>query len=167
MNYNYLQLIVGVLSVVSLVFGAKGKYIMWPLQIVCAFLNILVYYHYHLYAKAILSVIAIFVTIYGMYKWFVIPNRAGNRLHISMFSNSARGVLFLVGLLATVLLGSFLSAYTDADFAYVDSFCASFTLMAKWMLSNKKIESWPLLVIVDIVYVGLCMYKEMYFLALK
>jgi nicotinamide mononucleotide transporter len=167
MNYNYLQLILGILSIIALIFGAKGKYIMWPLQILCAFLNILVYYHYHLYAKSMISSITIFITIYGMYKWLNKKEDTKKTFNVSTLENKKKLATILVGLSITILLGTSLNRYTDADFAYLDSFCASFTLIAKWLLSNKKIEAWPMLVIIDIIYMKLCLHKDMYFLAIK
>ena len=53
--------------------------------------------------------------------------------------------------------------YTAAELPYWDNTTSILSLLAIWLQSRKKIESWMLWLVVDILAVGIYFYKEIYF----
>lgn len=171
MNYNYLQAIGGTLSILSLLLGTKQSYFMWPIKVISTCISILVYYHYSLYAKTVFSILSIVMMVYGMYKWFIVSavDNNGSKVKntISKLANLTRVKLLSIGLLVTIVWGRLLDIYTNADVTYFDALYATFGLMAKWLMANKKIESWLILVTIDLVYINVCLYKGLHVFAVK
>jgi nicotinamide mononucleotide transporter len=55
-----------------------------------------------------------------------------------------------------------LARFTDAALPYVDSATASTSLVAQWMMTRKILENWAVWVAVDVVYIGMFIYKGLY-----
>ena len=60
----------------------------------------------------------------------------------------------------TVFLGSVLK-YTPASYPYIDSFCAACSLVAQVFLARKVLENWLIWIFVDIIYVGVYIFKHL------
>ena len=75
------------------------------------------------------------------------------------------GVLLLVGVAFVFLLWSILARLTHADLVCEDSVHTVLCLIAQWMTARKKLESWILWAIADILYTLVCYYKELYWLS--
>jgi nicotinamide mononucleotide transporter len=73
-----------------------------------------------------------------------------------------RWSLAATGLLAGVLLGQTLDRFTDASLPFMDSLLTSFSIIAQWMQTRKKLEAWLVWLAVDVFYVGMFLYKGLY-----
>ena len=60
------------------------------------------------------------------------------------------------------LLGTFLHRTTNAALPYLDSTTTSVSLVAQWMMTKKLLENWAVWVAVDVVYIGMFIYKSLY-----
>jgi len=58
-----------------------------------------------------------------------------------------------------VLLAAFLKRFTDTDVPHADGFLTAGSLLGQLLLSRKKVENWQVWIAVDILYVGLYLYK--------
>jgi nicotinamide mononucleotide transporter len=54
----------------------------------------------------------------------------------------------------------FLINFTDSTVPFWDSFTTALCIVAYWMLSRKYVEQWLVWLIVDVVTVGLYIYKD-------
>jgi len=68
----------------------------------------------------------------------------------------------MIGMWAYLVIGFLMYFYTDASAPWVDSFVAVFSLFANWLLAKRKIENWWIWILVDIIYIGLFIFKELY-----
>ncbi len=61
----------------------------------------------------------------------------------------------------TGILGTALGAFTNAGWtvAYIDSFTTVGSLIAQWLLAKKIYENWYIWIAVDVIDIGLYMYK--------
>jgi nicotinamide mononucleotide transporter len=70
----------------------------------------------------------------------------------------------LLSIIATIvftyLLGSILK-YTPASYPFVDSFCTACSLVAQVFLARKVLENWLIWIFVDIIYVGVYIFKHL------
>ena len=60
------------------------------------------------------------------------------------------------------MLGTILARKTDAALPYVDSLTTSTSLIAQWMMTRKLLENWIIWVAVDVIYIGMYIFKSLY-----
>jgi nicotinamide mononucleotide transporter len=63
------------------------------------------------------------------------------------------------GLLA---LSWFLKTYTNTDVPHADGFLTAGSLVGQLLLARKKVENWHVWLVVDVLYVGLYVYKDLH-----
>lgn len=61
-----------------------------------------------------------------------------------------------------ILSGWFFSSFTDAHIPFWDSTATGISITAQLLLIRKKFETWFLWIIVDILSIGIYLYKEVY-----
>jgi nicotinamide mononucleotide transporter len=133
----------------------------WPVGIVNVGLYILVFYEARLYADMGLQVVYVALSVYGWHQWL----RGGpghGTLPVSRAPLSALLPLWALGTVGAALLGFTLYRHTDASLPFWDSSTTSFSLVAQWMQARKWIENWVVWIVVDVVYIGIYVYKRLY-----
>jgi nicotinamide mononucleotide transporter len=158
---NPIEIIAAVFGVVSVFLSVKQNIWSWPTAIVNVGLYIFVFFESKLYADTGLQVVYVVLNAYGWYHWLY---GGKNRTELPVSRTSARLGLFLVGLGAagTAILGTILARNTDAALPYVDSMSTSTSLIAQWMMTRKLLENWIIWVAVDVVYIGMYIFKSLY-----
>jgi len=143
--------------------AAKNIIWNWPLAIISVVTYGFIFYEKHLFADAGLQLYFLAMNIYGWYHWS----------KVSLLSNLAPVVritkrqilLSVLGVAGvTVFLGSVLK-YTTASYPYLDSFCAACSVVAQVLLARKVLENWLIWVFVDIIYVGIYIFKDLHITA--
>lgn len=119
----------------------------WPVGLFQVALYVYIFAQAKLYSDMGLNVIYIFMQIYGWWAWLQHQDQQ-EELIVEL------GVGWQYGLWAlTALLGAFgmgwLLTHTDASLPYADSFVASTSLVAQWLLTQRKLFSWAFWIAVD------------------
>jgi nicotinamide mononucleotide transporter len=150
------------------VFGILGVWLTIRENILCfptGIVNVALYawlfYKSHLYADALLQIVYILLLIYGWYVW--IHEKNYSELHVTKSSGNLLLFLFILCIISTIGIGTFFLYKTDASLPYMDSFTTSLSLVAQWMIAKKKIENWLVWIVADVLYVGMYVYKHLYF----
>jgi nicotinamide mononucleotide transporter len=155
-------------EVTSVLFGVVAVYLTvrenvwcWPLGLVNVGLSIVVFWQAKLYADMGLNAVYVVLCSYGWYEWL---HGGANRgaLPVSRSPRSTIGLLALLGTAGAGLLGLALARHTDASMPFWDSSTTSFSLVAQFMQTRKWFESWIVWIVVDVVYVGMYVYKSLY-----
>lgn len=133
----------------------------WPTGLVNVGLFIIVFYQARLYADMGLQVVYVLLCLYGWYEWLHGGQNA-SPLQVSKASGAALGGGFIAGVAFLALLGTLLRKTTNADLPYLDSSLTSFSLVAQFYQTRKWIENWILWIAVDVIYVGMYIYKRLY-----
>ena len=136
----------------------------WPAGLAMVTLYIFIFYEAKLYSDMLLQVVYIFLQIYGWWAWA----RGGPRqspLPVTEAPPRELGFWLTAGVLATAALGSAMRYGTDASFPYVDAFTTISSLIAQWLLARKRLQSWLVWIVVDVVSVGLYFAKDLYLTA--
>jgi nicotinamide mononucleotide transporter len=157
--------IVGTITGVAGVWLAAREQIWtWPMGMVSTLMLIYVCLDARLYADVGLNVFYFVTSAYGWYSWL-----QGGELkeELPVSRTSVPQWMWLVGFsgLFAAALGYILTRYTNADLSYTDSATTAVSLAAYWMMARKKLENWIVWLVVDSVYVGIYLYKELYLLA--
>ncbi|MBW8902215.1 MAG: nicotinamide mononucleotide transporter, partial [Massilia sp.] len=64
------------------------------------------------------------------------------------------------------VLSAFLKAFTDTDVPHMDGFLTAGSLLGQLLTARKKIENWHTWIVVDVLYVGLYIYKGLHLTAI-
>ena len=156
-----IEIVAAVFGVISVFLSVRQNIWSWPTAIVNVGLYIIVFYESKLYADTGLQVVYVVLNAYGWYYWLY---GGKNRTELPVSRTPARLWLLLVALGAagTALIGTLLSRKTDAALPYVDAMTTSTSLVAQWMMTRKLLENWIIWVAVDVVYIGMYIYKSLY-----
>lgn len=133
----------------------------WPISIVGVAAYVVVFYDARLYADMGLNAFYVVTSFYGWYEWLY-GGKGHSERKVSQIGKRELLVLLLLVVVFTAGLGYFLDNYTDADLSYTDSATTAVSLMAYWMMAKKRLENWIVWLVVDVVYVGVYFYKELY-----
>jgi nicotinamide mononucleotide transporter len=141
--------------------SVRQNVLSWPTAIVNVVLYTIVFYEAKLYADMGLQVVYAVLSVYGWYQWLY-GGEGHTTLHVSRTSRSLAIRLALIAATSAVLLGSLLHRSTDAALPFMDSALTSASLVAQWMMTRKLLENWAVWIAVDVLYVGMFIYKGLY-----
>ena len=153
-----LELISFVLSVMTVVLNIRQLHWAWLFAIVSSATYAMVFFDARLYGDMALQGVFIAVSIWGWYQWL---HGGASRAPLAVSRCSTKGLIYsAIGwAVGFVILAVFLGRFTDTDVPNIDGFLTAGSLLGTALLSRKKVENWTVWIIVDILYVGLYVYK--------
>jgi nicotinamide mononucleotide transporter len=138
----------------------KQHILNWPIGILNNVLWIILFASAGLFADSMLQVFFIVLAIVGWWNWLHGgPNK--NILPVSRTSKKEWFLLSLVGIAGTVIMYYLLKDYMGSTVPIWDGLTTSLSIIATWGQIKKKIESWYLWMIADIIYIPLYQYKHL------
>lgn len=144
--------------------AAKNNIWNWPFAILSVSIYIFIFYEARLFADMGLQFYLLAMNIYGWYYWS--KKHVGDVKQPVIHLKKNEALLTALGVaLITVFLGSVLK-YTPASYPYLDSFCAACSLAAQLLLARKVLENWLIWIFVDVVYVGIYIFKDLHLTAI-
>jgi nicotinamide mononucleotide transporter len=155
-----LELISFVLSVITVALNIRQNHWAWLFAIISSAAYGVVFYGARLYGDMGLQLVFIVVSIWGWYQWL---HGGAGRQQLPVSTLNARGwVLSLAAwLIGFALLSWFLARCTNTDVPHIDGFLTAGSLVGQVLLSRKKVENWHVWIAVDVLYVGLYVYKDL------
>ena len=150
--------VIGVITGLLCVYlAARNNIWNWPIAIISVGIYIVIFFDTRLYADMGLQVYFMVMNIYGWYYW---AKKSGDESKIPVTVITSREVIYSVIaiIIFTIILGTGLK-YTPASYPYIDSFCTACSLVAQVFLARKVLENWLIWIFVDIVYVGVYIFK--------
>lgn len=132
----------------------------WPVAMVAVVIYIYVFFQSRLYGDAALQAFYLMMSIYGWYEW-LFGGKNHSALSPSYLDSHTFVVTSLIGGAATMIFAYFLQM-TDSNVVWFDAATTAFSLVATWMMARKIVESWLYWIVIDSVYVGVLIYKELY-----
>ena len=163
-----------ILEIIGFITGVLGVWLTtkeniwcWPVAIVNVALYTFIFYDAHLYADMGLQIFYFGMSFYGWYYWLM-GGKQTEKAQVSVSTTKYNHLIYytLITIIATVTLGYCLKNYTDAALPYVDSFCTSASLVGQFLQARKKLENWIIWILVDALYIGIYIQKELYLTAL-
>jgi nicotinamide mononucleotide transporter len=155
---NWLEIAGVVTGFICVYLNARENIWGWPMGIVSCFLYIFIMYDARFYADMWLQVVYVFLNAYGWYQWLY---GGENNSELKVTTTGRRLLVFLVlsGMAATGAAYYYFSTFTDAAQPFWDSFNTAFSLVAVYLQARKKLESWVLWIMVDIIYIPLFYFR--------
>ena len=151
-------------GIISVFLSVRENVWSWPTAIVNVSLYVFVFHGAKLYADMGLQFVYIAISIYGWHQWLY-GGVGHTELHVTRLPRKLIVPLVALGAGFSLTIGTALRAYTDASLPYIDSTTTATSLVAQWMMTRKYVENWAVWVAVDVVYIGMFTYKELYLTA--
>ena len=161
---NRWEVLAVIFGIVSVYLSTREHIWSWPTALVNVALYFVVFYEAKLYADMGLQVVYFGLSLYGWYEWLY---GGANRteLHVSRTTKSLGVRLLIIGVVCAGILGTLLARFTDAALPFVDSATTSTSLVAQWMMTKKLLENWLVWIGVDVLYVGMFIFKGLFLTA--
>lgn len=143
---------------------------LWLASLIMPAISMWIYFSKGLYADFGINIYYLLIAIYGYWVW-----TRGGRHRKSADSASAVPITHIPFRILAGASGVFvavwcaiyliLTNFTNSTVPLCDSFTTALSIVAMWLLAKKYVEQWIAWVVVDIVCVGLYIYKGIYFYA--
>ncbi|HCN82484.1 MAG TPA: nicotinamide riboside transporter PnuC [Sphingobacteriaceae bacterium] len=140
--------------------AAKEHILNWPVAIISVIAYALLFFEYQLYGDSVLQLYFLGTSIYGWYYWM--KNKQGTHTPVIILEKKEIAFTILSVIVLSIVMGLFLDHYTDTNVPYADGFCTSMSLVAQFLMTRKILQNWILWIIVDVCYVPLYLYKNLY-----
>jgi nicotinamide mononucleotide transporter len=152
--------IIGVISGLLCVYLAAVNNIWnWPTAIISVGIYIFIFFNARLYADMGLQFYFMVMNIYGWYYWSKKP-ATEEKTPVALITRKEIILSVIAIIIFTFILGSVLK-YTPASYPYIDSFCTACSLVAQVFLARKVLENWLIWIFVDIIYIGVYIFKHL------
>jgi len=155
-----LELVSFALAVLTVWLNIRQNHWAWLFSILSSLLYAAVFADARLYGDAGLQFVFVAVSVWGWSQWL----RGGeDHRPLQVSRLAARGwiAMAMSWLAGWLLLSWFLQRYTDTDVPHMDGFLTAGSLVGQFLLSRKKLENWLVWIAVDVLYVGLYLYKHL------
>jgi len=159
-----LELVSFLLAAITVLLNIRQKHWAWLFSIVSSATYAGVFFEARLYGDMGLQFVFIAASVWGWYQWL---HGAGEQpLVVTRFKRGGWGWAIAGWAIGFVLLSQFLDHLTDTDVPHADGFLTAGSLLGQLLLGRKKVENWLVWIVVDVLYVGLYVYKDLYLTAI-
>jgi nicotinamide mononucleotide transporter len=154
-----LQIVGTLLGLLYLWLEYKANIWVWIVGAIMPMVHGMLYLSSGIYADAAMQLYYVAAGIYGLCVWLRGSKREEKRVDIQFTPPKWIFTLALVYLVLHVVLYFMLSEFTDSRVPFFDSMSTAMSIVAMWMLSRKLVEQWLVWLVVDMISVGLYLYK--------
>ncbi|MFC2087905.1 nicotinamide riboside transporter PnuC [Bacteroidota bacterium] len=165
---NYIEIIGAVSGLLYLYFSIHQKIWLWPLGIITSGFYIIVFFQSSLYADMSLNVYYVMISMYGWYYWKYGKKKKEKILAIKRLNSVTLTICIGVTVIlwiAIVLLLRYIPAKLNisaSDMLILDAFTTAASIIATFLLARKYIENWLFWIIIDLISMGMYIYKKLY-----
>ena len=138
----------------------KRLLICWPVVLLADFLYLVVFYQARLFSDALLQVFFVVFTLYGWWHWWRGVRQDGE-VRVVPFSLPSLVIALVAGAAGSFILGA-LAVRLHAALPHLDAALTSYSLVASWWQARKHIANWWLWIVVDTIYIGEYIYKDLW-----
>lgn len=136
----------------------------WPITLAADILYLVVFYQARLLSDALLQVFFLVFTIYGWWNWAQGMKQEGE-VRVAPLAPSSAVAAVAAGIAGTFVL-AMITKRLHAALPYLDASLACFSLVGSWWQARRNIANWWLWIVVDVLYVGEYIYKDLWLTAI-
>lgn len=171
-NYklSYLELIGTLSGLISVYLATKANFYTWHTGILNEIAFFMLFFQVRLYADMMLQIFFLIITMYGMYNW-----KSKEEVPIIQKLSPNQGMKYAIFIFVATLICGLIVANlhyilpfffeNPATYPLADAFIMVASIVATFLLAQKKLENWILWIIIDIVSIILYYKKGIYFVA--
>ena len=158
---SHWEYIAVVLSIAYLLLAIKESLWCWPAAFFSTLIYTIMYWNGAFLMESLLNFYYPYMAVFGWVVW-----RKGkannNNLSISSWSMERHALLIILTSIAATGIGYFMTNYTHADFAYLDSFTTCFAVVTTYLVAKKILENWLYWIVIDAASMSLYYEKGYY-----
>ena len=155
-----LELISFALAVTTVLLNIRQNHWAWLFSIASSSTYAVVFFDARLYGDSGLQLVFIAASVWGWWQW--LRGTTETKLVVTRLDRAGWLRALLGWGAAFLALSWFLSNYTNTDVPHMDGFLTAGSLVGQLLLARKKVENWHVWVIVDVLYVGLYVFKDLH-----
>ncbi|WP_428328264.1 nicotinamide riboside transporter PnuC [Mucilaginibacter sp.] len=163
MQQTLLETIGVITGLLCVYLAAKNNIWNWPIAIISVGIYIFIFFDARLYADMGLQFYFMAMNFYGWYYWSRKP-ATENKAPVLLITKKEVIFSVIAIIIFTYILGSILKL-TPASYPFIDSFCTACSLIAQVLLARKVLENWLIWIFVDVIYVGVYIFKGLHLTA--
>ena len=159
-----LEIFAVIISIIGVALTIQRNMWCWLFNFVAFVLYAYLFFEFKLYGETILQFFFMGMNFYGFYHWLK-GKQQDHEIRIEPIAVKTAILQMALAAVGGLVFGLSLHYFTDAALPMLDSQLAAFSLLATYWTSRKHIATWVLWVFVDIVYVGMFIYKDLFLTA--
>jgi nicotinamide mononucleotide transporter len=161
-------------GLIAVLLATQSNIWSWPVGILNFILSFLLFYQVSLYSDMFLQIYYFITGIYGWIYWY--GKKEGEQTPITYLTSRGRIIHTVLVIVGTIGIGYFMSHIHQlfpvafpkpAAYPYPDSFVAVMSILANWMLAQRRIENWILWIVVDAICTVMYSLKGIQFFSLE
>ncbi|WNF44904.1 nicotinamide riboside transporter PnuC [Pseudomonas sp. SG20056] len=133
----------------------------WPLGLLMVLMYAWIFYDGKLYSNMLLQGVYAVLQGYGWWQW----TRGGSShtgVQVSRLSQQGISISLAMGTVGALVLGYLMATFTDAAAPWQDAALSAFSLVAQVWMAQKRVECWPLWIVLDLLFVALFVQQGLY-----
>ena len=155
---NWLEVLGTTVGLVYLYLEWKASIYLWLTSIIMPAIYMFVYFEHGLYADFGIQIYYLIAAFYGFLVWRY-SKKEEKVLPITYTPRSYWKYITMALLLIWAIIAWILISFTNSTVPYWDSFTTATSIIGLWLLARKYVEQWLIWIAVDVVCVGLYVYK--------
>lgn len=132
----------------------------YPFALVAVSLYAVVFYEAKLYSDMLLQGFFFALNLYGWAAW--VRARENSGIPVGWMTERARRAWGAATVAAWLGWSAAMHRYTDAAAPWIDGAIAMLSITAQWLLARRRVESWLLWILVDLIAVPLFVWRGLY-----
>jgi nicotinamide mononucleotide transporter len=176
---SYLEFFGTIAGFVAVWLASRANIWSWPLGLINVTLFFFLFYQVQLYPDMFLQVFFFITNLMGWWRWanpMPFEEDKKKELKVSYMPVRKTIVLLVIGIAGTVIAGLFASRLHEwfpsvfalpSAFPYADSFVTVMSIVATFLMIQKRIESWAIWIVVDVVATYMYFMKGIRFVGIE
>lgn len=161
-----LEFVAVLVGVVSVLLSVRQNVWSWPTALVNVSLFFVLFFRSGLYSDMALQGVYFALSIYGWYEWLY-GGEGRTTLRVSRTTPKTWLAMSTIGVAFWAIDGALTSRLPGAAIPYLDAATATTSLVAQYMMTRKLLENWIVWIVVDVVYVGMFIWRGLYLTAVN
>jgi nicotinamide mononucleotide transporter len=176
---SYLEFFGTIAGAIAIFLSAKANVWSWPVGVINVILFFFLFYQVQLYPDMFLQIFFFVTNLVGWWRW-THPEKyeedKKKQLRVSYMKRQQFFIIAFLGVMGTLLFGSLAKNIHEilpgifpkpSAFPYLDSCVTVLSIITTFLIIQKKIESWILWIVIDIVATYMYFAKGIKFVAIE
>ncbi len=142
------EILAVIFGIAYVLLAAKESLWTWLFAFLSTIIYTLLFWEGALVSSSLLNFYYMLMAVYGFILWRGAGEK-GEELEITQWSMQKNVFTIVSGIVIAILLAYLSDTYTEAKFAYLDTFVLVFSVIATWMLAHKVLENWLYWMVID------------------
>lgn len=157
---NWLEIAGLITTIAGIWLTTRRTLLCWPIVLAADVIYLVVFYRARLLSDALLQIFFLAFTLYGWWHWWRGVREEGE-VRIEALPRKNAAIAVAAGIAGSFVLGA-ITVRLHAALPFLDAALTSFSLVASWWQARKHTANWWLWIVVDLIYIGEYIYKDLW-----